>query len=517
MVVLLLRARSGLPEFPGLDLVRLDPPLRAALEAAAGAVRRSPDSAGAWGELGMLCHAHLLYPEARRAYRRAAELAPADRRWPHLLGLACELDSVPEEARAAFARARELDPGDLVATISLARLLQDGGRVDEARQLLLAAVKVDPRSVAAHVGLGQLAAQAGVLDMAEKNLALALEGFPRCGPAHAALSQVYSRQGKSELAAFHRRWSLVAANRIPLPDPLMEEVESRGVSYTARMRRGQLLGSLGRWREAAEQFQAAVDLRGDLAEPRYYLGASRVESGEADAGIAELARAAVLEGRKADAWLRISRARAGRGDLAGAEAAIAAALDAEPGSAEALVVRGDLRRREGKKEQALADYDRAIQLAPGDARAHLARGEVLLEPGVTREEAARDPDAARREAERAAVALAAFERALELRADLADAYEGAGRARMQLGQHAPAGAARAAQWQAGIEHFSRLVKYFPERQSGHVALIKALHAAGRVDESVAAIAAARARWPDDARFQKQSRPSEAEVSGMEEP
>src|SRR5712692_7439473 len=55
----------------------------------AGAARRvelEPRSAAAWGEYGIVLRAYRQHPEADRCFQAAADLDPADGRWPYLIG-----------------------------------------------------------------------------------------------------------------------------------------------------------------------------------------------------------------------------------------------------------------------------------------------------------------------------------------------------------------------------------------------------------------------------------------------
>ena len=488
---------AGLPDPEEFDL-----PLRTALEEAVAAVNNAPEDPQAWGDLGMLCHAHGLYAETRHAYRRAQDLQSGDALWPHLLGLVCELLSRPDEAAKAFSRSIAMEPYDIVSRCSLARIHAARGQDEEARRLYLAALKIDPKSVAARVGLGQLAARRGVLDMAETNLELALEGFPRCGPAHAALAQIYERQGRSTAAAFHRGWSLACGDRIPLSDPYLDRIEGLGVSYAACLKRGRRAGERGDWAAALKDFRAAVKMRGDLAEPLYFLGVGLIHVGDVSAGLETLERVTQLEGRKVDAWLHIARVHAGGGEMERAHRAVDEALGVDPKNVHAFTLRGDLLRREENITRALAAYDRAIVLDSSFARAYLATGELLHLRGAGCEEAATSTEVRETERERAAAALAAFERAVELQADLGEAYGGAGRAHMQLWEFSRDESEKVAHLEGAIERFGQRVKYFPEQKSGHVALIRALHTAGRRKESLTAIHRARERWPGDPLFRK---------------
>src|SRR5438270_13637302 len=56
----------------------------------AGAARRvevEPRSAVAWGEYGIVLRAYRQHPEADRCFHVAADLDPADGRWPYLIGI----------------------------------------------------------------------------------------------------------------------------------------------------------------------------------------------------------------------------------------------------------------------------------------------------------------------------------------------------------------------------------------------------------------------------------------------
>ena len=112
------------------------------------------------------------------------------------------------------------------------------------------------------------------------------------------------------------------------------------------------------------------------------------------------------------------------------------------------------------------------------------------------------PDLRLKERERATRARAAFERTLDLDADLAEAHEGLGMACMQLWQLADSVEERERNSREALQQFTQVVKYFPEYKSGHISLIRALHQAGMKQETEQAIQRARERWPSDPQFLK---------------
>lgn len=78
-----------------------------------------------------------------------------------------------------------------------------------------------------------------------------------------------------------------------------------------------------------------------------------------------------------------SRAQAalGRGDWPAAETALTALLEAVPRSASLLYNRGLVRKRLGKKTDALADLDAALEIEPAHANARFERASSLVDLG----------------------------------------------------------------------------------------------------------------------------------------
>ena len=475
-------------------------PLHEVLKEAIATVRARPRDDQSWGDLAMLCHAHGLNEEARTAYRVAKALDPLDSLWPHLLGVVCETLSLPDEALEALQVSRELEPYDLVARCIMGRIYQSRGDVEEARKAFLEAVEIDVKSVAARVGLGQLALRSGALESARQNLKWALDEYPECGPAHSAMAEVYEQQGNDEKAAFHRRWSLACGGRMPLPDRFMQDIERRGVTHPTRLKLGKSAAAQRAWPEAISHYQAARDLRPQSAEAGRLLGLALVYGGRPDEGLKELERVSALDGNPEDALLATTRVHLAQRALPKARAVLERALERDEVSAAAFILEGNLCRAEGKPEEALAAYEHAIVAAPENARALVAKAELLLSQRAPRE-AARE-DSALRERERARVRsiVKLCENAVELQGNLARGYNTAGQAHMQLWEFSDTPEEKTANVDAAIGHFRTLATYFPERKAGHVALIRALHAAGRGREAFKAIQKAQQLWPTDQQF-----------------
>ena len=498
------------------NLVTADKPVREAIERARNQVVAQPTSAETWARLGMTAQAHGFLNEARDSYARANELAPGDARWAHLLGITCQELSLPQDAEKAFAEAAGRDPRDLVSLCSLALLLTDRGEEDAARQIYLRVLEVSSAYTAARIGLGQLALKAGDLQASRKNLDLALESEPRSGAAHATLATLCAREGKTNEAAIHRRWSRTTSAKIPLPDPLMDQVFALGVSYTAHLKRGKDAGASGDWQRAVTELREAVKLRANVAEARYYFGSSLLRAGAHEDGLKELLAVTTLDAKRVEAWLQIARAHLSKGSPASKAEAMTAldkAIAEDETSSEAHLLRGRVLQAEGERALALAEVDRAIQHHPEDASARIARGQFLLVPGNEREAAAKDKTVHDSELARAEAAIREFQQAIELEPDAPEAYDGAGLAAMQLWDLTIESARKEERLGAALEGFSEAVRWFPRRKEGHARLIQALRSAQKDAELKEAVRRAHAAWPEDARF---AEGSEREKNGRQE-
>ena len=135
------------------------------IESKRKAVIADPQSANAWGELGMAFDAHEQWPPSQECYRRAMELDPSDARWPFLLAeqmnWRVKSGSNKEEAVRLYRMAADLPPPTpahtWTAALSLADLLTELGRGEEAAPLYRAGIRGRPGQPVGRVPGGRAA------------------------------------------------------------------------------------------------------------------------------------------------------------------------------------------------------------------------------------------------------------------------------------------------------------------------------------------------------------------------
>jgi len=108
-------------------------------------VKRFPDVAGLWFELGLAAGRQLDFDQADQAFQRTAELAPQDVSMWVLLGQQYHQLRRLDKARACFERAVATDPSSIHAQLSLADWFERERRLDDAWECVEACLARHPQ------------------------------------------------------------------------------------------------------------------------------------------------------------------------------------------------------------------------------------------------------------------------------------------------------------------------------------------------------------------------------------
>ena len=285
-------------------------------------LRRTADPEPAWlaeayGKLGMWGQTYRDEALARHAYTTAQRLAPDDPRWPYYLGVRQAAGGDPKVARGAFERALELAPGDVAILIRLGELELELENYERAEELLQQVLRIAAEHSRARLGLGQIALARGDAALAVEHLEAALGA----GEAHAAV-------------------------HYPL-----------GLAYRA----------LGELDKAEKHLQKGIDGKKETG---------RVRLGVRDPMMAELSRMNVGE-RK---FRKAARRSLKSGDSERALRQLHRAIAAEPNKPTPHVALARALARIGESEEALAEFDRALELG-ATASVHRDAGTYLSRLG----------------------------------------------------------------------------------------------------------------------------------------
>ena len=245
-----------IPQPADLGLVEEKLLLRA-IEAAQKKVRRSPDDAEVWGQLGHVYLSHGWEVAAIPCYRQASILAPDEFKWLYFLGRLTK-QRQPEDAVKHLTCALTLDSEYAPAHLYLASALRILGKFDEARQHLERAKHLQPNNPFSELWLGEIALARQQVKLARTHLERALRLNPGQSEAHVLMAQVAIALGDKQLAKKHAQAARNSSQYGELTDPLWWDVLKAGVTAPLYAERGKRYMSEGDYASAVAEFESLI-------------------------------------------------------------------------------------------------------------------------------------------------------------------------------------------------------------------------------------------------------------------
>lgn len=352
----------------GIPPFRVPPPpmeagIARSMEAAMRALAQEISAEG-YGRLGLIFDALRMTDQTGACFARAVQRAPDEHRWRHLLGRNLVTRGELDQAEREFRRAIELLPSYFPTRWRLAQLRFVQDRVEEARAILLDTL---PKCASPYPAteLASLEIQAGRLDAARRLLEEALRRDPPNGRAHALMSQVLTALGETEAAAGHARKGRYTIHSLdPIPDPIVREGlrETDSVAYHRVAARAMQLPreeAVAIWERICAADPANADDKVTLANA--YFDAGRVQDAISTLEIA-------IQQKPRGARFRLARAQLAirMNDLPTALEHAEQALALERAPVAALGVKSLALMAQGRVEEALAAAERALELRPDD-------------------------------------------------------------------------------------------------------------------------------------------------------
>jgi Flp pilus assembly protein TadD len=213
------------------------------------AIRLDPPKPDAYLHLGYALVRLEAPEEGERWMRRALEIDPDNAAAHHVLGLVLVEADRLQEATPHLERAVELEPGRAEMHNTLGIALDKQGRTDEARRRYDEALRWDPRFAQAHTNLGVMSARAGAAAAALAHFSAALRLDPASTAARNNLAWILATSPDPELRDAARAVALAEdARREQAADP--DVLDTLAVAYAAA----------GRFDEAARTADQAAGL-----------------------------------------------------------------------------------------------------------------------------------------------------------------------------------------------------------------------------------------------------------------
>ena len=317
------------PPIPRPDLAGADPLVVLAIDDAEARVRMTPESAAAWGDLGLVLYAQSYGREAVGCFRRATALDERTWRWP-FFAAAASSHLAPADGVTLMEEAIRRDPKAVWPRLLRAEWLVTLGRGDEARADYESLLAVSPEHARARLGLARLLLTSDDADGALAALGTALDHPSTRRAARQFAAQVAARQGNRSEADRQ----LIAAAALPADtpwpeDPLAAELPLRRVGKRSRIKLVSQMESVGAVAEAD-----ALTRRIEEENPEIYLfveGRLQLQKGDAVAAEKAFRRAVEYDPRAVEIRFQLGRAIALQGRHAEAADVFRELLELEPG------------------------------------------------------------------------------------------------------------------------------------------------------------------------------------------
>ena len=217
---------------------------------------------------------------------------------------------------------------------------------------------------------------------------------------------------------------------------------------------GKVLLEQGRTAEAIEHFQKAVEIDPDCAEAHNNLGILLAAQGQTAQAIKHYQIAIKLNPDRAEVYNNLGNVLATQGRTAEAIEHFQKALEIEPYYAKAHHNLANVLAAQGRLDEAIAHFQNAVELRPDYSEAQNDWGTILLEQG------------------RFAEAMEHFQKAVQLNPDFAGAHDNLAATLALQGRPAEA-----------IEHYQRSLQIKPDNAKARYNLANILAAQGRLDEA----------------------------------
>ena len=380
--------RDTILALPSLRLDGMAPGAETALRKAQERATANPNEADASGAFGMVLQAYGFRDESVPCYRRAAQLAPRDWRWPYYLGSVHAELGRHGEAAEYFRSAASLQPDSVAARVGLGNALLADGRPAESRRAFATSVGLDPSSAASHFGLGRAYAADGDSTAALRSYMRALDLAPAAGAVRYSLAMLYEELGRTADAA--RQLELAGeGNRLEpaFDDPLMEAVRGIRVdkhTYLADALRLEREGSLA---EAVRAYEKAVELDGSYPQPRINLIAAYGKLGRFEEAEMQYKRALALAPESEELHVNWGTLLTQHNRFQEAASSFRRTLEINPNAASPRADLAWVLDRAGRPLEAIAQLRLALEYEPSHRAAnfHLARhliGESRVEEAI---------------------------------------------------------------------------------------------------------------------------------------
>lgn len=322
--------------------------------------------AEAYGKLGQMYHAYELYESAEVCYRNALVLDPSHLEWTYSLGYLLQFTGKFSEALKIYQQMKidlKNPPLAYLIQIRIGECYRNLNQTDQAKPAFEAAYQINPEGPAVLARLGEIALDEKRFDIAIKYISSALEKQPEANKLHYPLAMAYRGKGDMELARSHlSKYGMVG---VQPPDPLKEHLAKLVKGYWTLILAGKLAFSAGRYAEAADSFQKAVEVDPNKVPAIVNLAATLAQLNKPREAIAKFKAALEIAPDNLAANFDLGMMYINSGNYEEGIKHLQVVVKKEPKDSQAHLILADAFLKEKQFDKAIEHYKTALSLDPG--------------------------------------------------------------------------------------------------------------------------------------------------------
>jgi len=324
----------------------------------------SPETAEVFFAEAVKAHQSGQIKEASRLYEKILEVHPNHHHALHLLGTIEASSGNAFLARRLMESSLRIAPDEPDVLANLAQVLLHLGEEGATLALTERSLKLDPRNARCHFTRGKALA----IQNSHKE---AIVHFDRCIELAPSLTEAYVQRALSAHQLGRLEEALMGYGLALELVPDQAHVLSN---------KGHALFVLGRWEEARQLLERATALDPSSSDAHFHLGLVHQQANRIAQAHACFEEAVRLHPSHVQGLIHLAYTHQRQFMLPQRSIALLdrALMLSDSRLAPALAARAGLLLTLRQTEEALADYDEAIELVPDNAKIHIDRGEALL-------------------------------------------------------------------------------------------------------------------------------------------
>jgi tetratricopeptide (TPR) repeat protein len=325
--------------------------------------------ATAYGELGGLYQAHLVFPAAADCYHNAMQLAPNEFRWVYYAAWLADTDGRTLQALEHYEQARRLKPGYKAVMVRMGNILLDLNKLEQAQTAFAEVANTPGLEAAALYGLGQVALLQRNYDTAITAFTRALEYNPAASRIHYPLAQALRATQRNEEAK--AQLAMLGDQPPTFRDPQIESLEALKVGSRIHFLQAMKAIKQQDYAAASKAFAEGVDMEPDNVAARISYARTLYLTGDKHGARQALEAALALQADNSLGLFLLGVLTEEQGNAGKATDYYLRAIQHTPDHAGANFYLANQYFREGKLAAALQHYANSIAGEPGYLSAYL--------------------------------------------------------------------------------------------------------------------------------------------------